>query len=163
MNTRTLTAALTLLTVTALAAFAVASDSFTPEPGHDQVKVVFDMRDPIPEIAALHLQLILQTHDQLQHAGREPDIKIVFIAHPVKFLSSDRSAFNDRDQKYLEEMDRTITRMVESGIEIEVCRTAVDYFKVDPSSIRADVHEVDNGWLSLVGYQEDGFQLIPVY
>jgi len=163
MRIRTLIAVLAVLTATALATSAVANNGLTPKPGHDQAKVVFDMRDPVPEIAALHMQLILQTHGQLELAGRNPDIKIVFIAHPVKFLSSDRSAFNAEDQRHLEELDRTITRMIDSGIEIEVCRTAVDYFKVDPGSIRPDIHEVGNGWLSLVGYQEDGFKLIPVY
>ena len=153
----------------AVLAFVALTATFVPEEGLArsaapvEAKMVFDMRDPIPEIAALHLQLIRETHGQLQAAGREPDFKVVFIAHPVKFLSSDRSAFSAEDQQFLEQIDQTITGMVEAGIEIEVCRKALDFFQVDPATVRRDVTEVPNGWLSLLNYQEEDFKLIPVY
>jgi len=157
------TMTLTTLAFVALTVALVPKEGLARSAAPVEAKIVFDMRDAVPEIAALHLQLMHRTHLQLQAAGRKPDLKVVFIAHPVKFLSSDRSAFSAEDQQFLEQIDQTITLMVEAGIDIEVCRTALDFFHVDPASIRPDVTEVRNGWLSLLTYQEEDFQLIPVY
>lgn len=129
----------------------------------DPAKIVFDMRDGVPKIAAVHMKLMHDTYTQLVEMKKRPTVVVVFIASAVKLLSSDRSAFGPEDQKYLEEMDHTISRMLEDDILFEVCLAAVDYFEVDPGSIPPEIEPVANGWISLLGYQGSGFELIPVY
>lgn len=129
----------------------------------NSVKVFFDMRDGIPKIAAVHLKLINDTYNQLTAMGKKPDFVVVFIASAVKLISNNRSEFSTEELKYLKEMDDHISEMIESGINLEVCLAAVDYFEVDPASIRTEIKQVANGWISEIGYQAKGYSLVPVY
>jgi len=131
--------------------------------GVDSVKVFFDMRDGIPEVAAAHMSLIHETYQQLTSMNKKPAFVIVFMGSAVKVISKDRSAFSPEDQKHLEEIAETVARMSAAGIRLEACLAAVKYFKVDPSSIPSTIKQVGNGWISEIGYQARGYTLVPVY
>lgn len=144
--------------------FSFASaEEYEAVKGDNSVKVFFDMRDGIPKIAAVHTKLINDTYDQLTAMGENPVFTVVFIASAVKLLSSNRSEFSAQDLKYLKEIDDNISKMIEAGIHLEVCLAAVDYFKVDPTSIRSEIKKVANGWISEIDYQAKGYSLVPVY
>ena len=53
----------------------------------NSVKVLFDMRDGIPKIAAVHMKLIHDTYTQLTAMGKKPVFVAVFIASAVKLIS----------------------------------------------------------------------------
>jgi hypothetical protein len=40
---------------------------------------------------------------------------------------------------------------------------AANFFNVDPETISPLISRVDNGWISSIGYQAKGYQLVPVY
>ena len=131
--------------------------------GVNSVKVIFDMRDGIPKIAAVHMKLIHDTYKELSAMKKEPVFVVVFIASAVKLISSNRTDFSAEDQKYLKEIAETISKMSEDGIRLEVCLAAVKYFGVDPASIQPEIRQVGNGWISEIGYQARGYSLVPVY
>lgn len=127
------------------------------------VKVFFDMRDGVPEIAAVHTKLINDTYQQLTAMGKKPEFVVVFIASAVKLLSGNRSEFSAAELNHLQQIDANVAQMIKAGIHLEVCLAAVDYFKVDPASIRSEIKPVANGWISELGYQAKGYSLVPVY
>jgi hypothetical protein len=153
---------MTIFLVLSSLSFASAAE-YEATKRDNSVKVFFDMRDGIPKIAAVHTKLINDTYDQLTAMGKKPVFVVVFIASAVKLISSNRSEFSAEELKYLKEIDDNISKMIKSGIHLEVCLAAVDYFKVDPASIRSEIHQVANGWISEIGYQEKGYSLVPVY
>lgn len=129
----------------------------------NSVKVFFDMRDGVPKIAAVHTKLINDTYKQLKAMGKKPEFVVVFIASAVRLLSSNRSEFSAAELNYLQEIDANVSEMIKAGIHLEVCLAAVDYFNVDPASIRSEIKQVANGWISELGYQAKGYSLVPVY
>jgi intracellular sulfur oxidation DsrE/DsrF family protein len=131
--------------------------------GVNSAKVFFDMRDGIPEIAAVHMKLMFDTYKQLETMEKEPVFVVVFIGASVKLISSNRTEFSAENQKYLKEIDDVISKMSEAGIALEVCLAAVEFFGVDPASIRSEIKQVANGWISEIGYQAKGYSLVPVY
>ncbi len=131
--------------------------------GVNSTKVIFDMRDGIPKIAAVHMELIYDTYKELATMKQKPVFVVVFIASAVKLISTNRTEFIAEDQKYLKEIADTISKMSEAGIDLEVCLAAVNYFGVDPASIRSEIKQVPNGWISEIGYQARGYSLVPVY
>lgn len=141
----------------------VSAEGYEAMRGDNSVKVLFDMRDGIPKIAAVHTKLINDTYEQLTAMGKKPVFTVVFIASAVKLLSSNRSEFSAEELKYLKEIDDNISKMIKAGINLEVCLAAVDYFKVAPASIRSEIKQVANGWISEIGYQAKGYSLVPVY
>jgi len=131
--------------------------------GVNNANVIFDMRDGIPKIAAVHIKLIHDTYRQLVAMNKNPVFVVVFIGSAVKLISSNRAEFSAEEQEYLKEIADTISKMSKDGIDFEVCLAAVNYFGVDQASIQSEIKKVPNGWISEIGYQARGYSLVPVY
>jgi len=140
-----------------------SAEEYDAMKGVNSVKVIFDMRDGIPELAALHMKLIHDTYKELSAMKKEPVFVVVFMASAVKLISSNRTEFSAEEQKYLKEIADTISKMSEDGIHLEVCLAAVKYFGIEPASIQSEIKQVGNGWISEIGYQGRGYTLVPVY
>ncbi len=141
----------------------VSAEEYEGMKGVDSVHVFFDMRDAIPMIADVHLSLILDTYNDLVAMNKNPDFAVVFMGGSVKLISSDRGHFSAEERKHLDAIAETLTKMSKAGIHLEVCLAAVKYFKVDPTTIQPALKHVANGWISEIGYQAKGYQLVPVY
>ena len=133
--------------------------------GADRVDTVFDFREGDPAGALVHLSLAHETFKDkaLRKVSETPRFAVVFMGGAVRLLSSDRSAFTAEQKKTLEQMDGVISKMVTDGIKLEVCRYAVDFFGVDPESISSEIDMVPNGWISSIGYQANGYALVPIF
>jgi len=144
--------------------FALASsEQYAAMKGIDSAKAFFDVRIGIPKSAALQMNVIYDTYKELTAMKKKPVFVVLFIGSAVKLISSNRSDFKPEDQKYLKEIAETISKMSKAGIRFEVCLTAAKYFGVDPASIQSEITRVGNGWISEIGYQARGYQLVPVY
>jgi intracellular sulfur oxidation DsrE/DsrF family protein len=149
------------LTISSLA--LASTEQYAAMKGVDSAKAFFDVRIGIPKSAAGHMNLIYDTFKKLTAMKKKPVFVVLFIGSAVKLISSNRSEFNSEDQKYLKEIAQTISKMLKDGIRFEVCLTAAKYFGVDPASIQSGIIHVGNGWISEIGYQTKGYQLVPVY
>lgn len=147
-----------------LSSLSLASaEEYDAMKGVDFAKAVFDMRDGNPKTAALHINLIYDTHKELAAMGKKPVFAVVFMAGAVKLISSNQSGFSADEQKYLKEIADTVKKMSDAGIHLEVCLFAVKVFGVEPASILPEIKRVGNGWISEIGYQSRGYSLVPVY
>jgi intracellular sulfur oxidation DsrE/DsrF family protein len=147
-----------------LSSFSFASaEEYDAMTGVESVKAIFDMRDGIPKIAAVHMKLIHDTYNELMVMKKKPVFVMVFMGSAVRLISRNLSEFSSEDQKYLKEIAETVSWMSEAGIHLEVCLAAAKCFEVDPSSIQSCIKKVGNGWISEIGYQARGYQLVPVY
>lgn len=129
------------------------------------VDTIFDFRDGKPGSAVIHLKLVHDTFkDQaIRAVSEKPKFAVVFMASSVLLLSNERYKFSDSERKKLAEFDEIISAMAKDGIRLEVCMFAANLFKVDPETIAPEIHRVNNGWISSLGYQEKGYSLIPAY
>ena len=140
-----------------------AEEEYDAMKGVDNAKAMFDMRDGVPKMATVHMKLIHETYKQLTAMKKNPMFVVVFIGGAVRLISSNRADFSADDQQYLKEIEETISKMAKDGIKLEVCLAAVNYFGVDPASIQSEIKHVPNGWISEIGYQAQGYMLVPVY
>jgi len=127
------------------------------------VKAFFDVRDTNPKIAAVHMKLILDSYEQLKSLNKKPVFVINFIAGAVKLVSSDRDAFSDEEIAYLDQIADIAAKMLEAGIQLEVCMAAANILGVNPDSIDPNFTKVPNGWIAEIGYQARGYSLVPVF
>jgi intracellular sulfur oxidation DsrE/DsrF family protein len=121
------------------------------------------MRDGIPMVAATHMDFIYETYRDLEAKGKKPSFVVVFMGGSVKLISSNRMGFSVDENKYLDRIAAAITKMSKAGIRLEVCLAAVNYFNIKPSSIQSGINHVANRWISEIGYQARGYNLVPVY
>jgi intracellular sulfur oxidation DsrE/DsrF family protein len=147
-----------------LSSFSFAwAEEYEAMKGVDSANAIFDMRDGIPKIAAVHMKLIYDTYKELAAMKKKPVFVVIFMGSAVKLISSNRSEFSSEEHKYLDEIADTVSKMSQAGIYLEVCLAAVKYFGVESASIQSQIKQVGNGWISEIGYQARGYQLVPVY
>jgi intracellular sulfur oxidation DsrE/DsrF family protein len=164
MNPRKIITALTLSAFVLLAATPLVSAKESEAlKGVESAKVIFDVRIANPKSAALHLKLIHQTFQQLVAEKKRPVCIVSFMGPSVKLISKNRQGFAAEDQKSLDEIGETVSKMAKEGIRVEICMFAANLLKVDPASILPEIKKVENGWISLIGYQARGYSLVPAY
>ena len=151
----------------AISLFCAVSTVFGEEyealKGVKSARAIFDFRIGDPKSAALHMDLIYQTYKDLTAMKKNPHFAVVFIGPSVKLISKNREGFTPEDQKALDEIAKTISSMSKDGIKLEICLVAAKVFKVDPASILPEIKGVVNGWISEIGYQDQGYSLVPAY
>ena len=116
-----------------------------------------------PKSAVLHLNVIRQTYDELTAMKKNPALVLVFSGPSVKLISKNREGFSPEERKSLDEIANIISAMSKDGIKLEICLIAAKVFNVDPASVLPEIKKVGNGWISIIGYEAQGYSLVPVY
>ncbi len=141
------------------------SEEYEALKGLKSIKAVFDVRISNPKSAALNLKLVHDTYmdKNIIAVTKKPAFVVIFIGPSVKLISKDREGFSLEEQKALDEIANTISEMSKDGIKLEICLFAAKVFNVDPASVLPGIKHVPNGWVSLIGYEAQGYSLVPAY
>lgn len=128
------------------------------------VKAVIDFRTGNPKTAVTYLTLIGETFKDrsIRAVTTHPDFVVTFGGQSVKLLAKDTKGFSPEEQKTINEMKSKISALAKEGIKFEYCTYAADLFGVEPVDLPG-IHVVDNGWVSLIIYQAQGYSLVPAY
>ncbi|MBS3800366.1 MAG: DsrE family protein, partial [Thioalkalivibrio sp.] len=63
----------------------------------------------------------------------------------------------------LEAIARVVDRLDEMGMRMEVCGAATRAYNVDNDAVLDPIRPVRSGFISVMGYQNQGYALVPVY
>ncbi len=77
-------------------------------------------------------------------------------------ISSDRSGFKESDNAALDQFANMIGQMKKEGVTFEVCDYALKVMGVDPSTVLPEIDHVGNGFISIAGYQAQGYSVITI-
>lgn len=130
-----------------------------------EVKAVFDVRAKSPKSTWIFLDLIHKTFKEknILEADSKPEFVVVFIGPAVKNVSTNIAEFSEEDKKMLAKIADTVSAMAKDGIKLEICLYAANLLGVDPATILPEIKKYENGWISLIGYQANGYTLVPAY
>jgi intracellular sulfur oxidation DsrE/DsrF family protein len=142
---------------------SVFAEEYESLKGVQSAKVIIDERESNPQTAVLHLKLLSQTFKDLEAMNNHPVFVVIFSGLSVKLISKNREGFPPEDQKSLDEIASTLSEMSKNGITLEMCLVAAKVFNVDPASVLPEIKRVGNGWISMIGYQAQGYSLVPIY
>ncbi|MCK4837216.1 MAG: DsrE family protein [Desulfobulbaceae bacterium] len=92
----------------------------------------------------------------------KPQIAIVFHGPAVKLLSSDREGFKMKDYAEIDKFQATLKQMKNDGVKLEVCLYAAKVIGVDPATIMPEIDQVGNGFISVAGYQAQGYSMVTI-
>lgn len=132
--------------------------------GLKSMHVIYDIRKSTPNAMLVYLKGIESNRSNLIKEGVEPHQRIVFIARSVKFITTQPS--EEVEMQYgpvLEKVAAQIARLVELGVKMEACSAATAAFNVDNDTLLPGIKPVRSGFLSVMGWQAQGYQLVPVY
>ena len=63
----------------------------------------------------------------------------------------------------INQMQETSKKMKALGIHQEVCSIATKVFGIDNATLFSEMNLVGDGFVSLIGYQTQGYALVPVF
>ena len=82
----------------------------------------------------------------------------------MKYLSTAPSSETEQEAAgILLEIESNVEALAELGIKQEVCAVATRVFGIDNKTIFPDLTLVGDGFISLIGYQAQGYHLVPVF
>jgi len=131
--------------------------------GLKDAKSVFMLDVKEPGRMAHVLKVIEETHQSIAKQHVKPETIVVIVGPSVAFLTRDRRGISYMDQRAVSEVQGMIGKLKKAGVRIEACGIALKGMDVAPSMLIPEVTAVGNGYISVIGYQAQGYQLVPVY
>ena len=111
-----------------------------------------------------YLEVIQGTFKGMKAQNVEPDFILVYIGPSVKYLSNVPPSDADKEAgAILMEIESNVEALADLNIRQEVCAVATRVFGIDNKTIFPDLTLVGDGFISLIGYQAQGYHLVPVF
>jgi intracellular sulfur oxidation DsrE/DsrF family protein len=126
-------------------------------------KVVFDINMADAKKMTLYLSVIRETVDDLKRQNVEPDVILAFRGMSVRLISKDREQMELTDFEHLDKIAEQLADLREQGVRMEACSVATRLFGVDNGTLLDGIKPVGNTFVSLTGYQAQGYANIPIY
>lgn len=157
---------LSLLSAHAFTAQAAASDlnNQASLKGLSEIYTLYDIRKANPKAMLSYLKGIESNYNNLTKENVKPHFRIIFISSPVQFITTHPSDIIEMEYSgTLENIAKQIARLKKLGVKMEACATATAYFKVDNDTLLPGINPVRSGFIAVMGWQAQGYSLVPVY
>jgi intracellular sulfur oxidation DsrE/DsrF family protein len=147
-----------------VSASALCGDYDSALKGVEKFDVVFDYTNGDPVIGNIILEAMDTVDDaaEVKSLPNAPQKAIVIHDAAVNLINTVRGDRDDATWAEIQKFQNNLKKMKEKGTKIEVCEYALDVFKVDRSTVIPEIDQVPNGFVSVVGYQEQGYALIRI-
>lgn len=163
-KTKYLFSIVAVIFVAVMTAGPASSGEYAALEGIKRVKTVFDVSQGSPRTANVVFWAINNVNDDksVRSLSQPPQVAVVFRGPAVQMISTDRSGFEESDNGELDKFADTIRQMKKNGVKFEVCGYAIKVAGIDPKTILPEVDQVPNGFISIAGYQMQGYSVITV-
>lgn len=126
-------------------------------------KVLFDINMIEAKKMTLYLMVIRETVDDLVRQGVTPDVILAFRGLSVKLISKNRDQMELTDFDHLDKIAAQLAELQKLGVRMEACSVATRLFDVNNDDLLDGIKPVGNTFVSLTGYQAQGYANIPIY
>ncbi|MCB1773554.1 MAG: DsrE family protein [Gammaproteobacteria bacterium] len=126
-------------------------------------KVIFDVNMADAKKMTLYLRVIRETVDDLRRQNVTPDVILAFRGLSVRLISTDRAQMSLEDFEHLDTIANQLMDLREQGVRMEACSVATRLFGIDNATLLEGIKPVGNTFVSLTGYQAQGYANIPIY
>jgi len=126
-------------------------------------KVIFDINMTDAKKMTLYLMVIDETVEDLKKQGVKPDVILAFRGLSVRLISRDREPMELTDYEHLDKIEQQLAALQKKGVKMEACSVATRLFRVKNEDLLDGIKAVGNTFVSLTGYQAQGYANIPIY
>jgi intracellular sulfur oxidation DsrE/DsrF family protein len=148
-----------------LGAFPVfASDYASAFKGITTYNAVYQFTSGDPGVANRIFWAVKNSYEDaaVRDLGLDPKIVVVFHGPVVNLISTNLARFPDEVRSEVELFQATIRQMKQDGVKFEVCLYAVNMAGIDVTTILPEVDSVANGFVSVIGYQMQGYAVVRI-
>ncbi len=153
---------LLLIPATSLAETDSQPDDHAALGGLTSAKAVFDVRSKEVGRLLFNVKLIEQTYDSLLAQGVKPEFVVSFRGATLPMLRRVPERVDEREEAILREIRERLTELEQGKATLQACNVAAQIFKVTPEQLAPGVTMVGNSLISLIGYQNKGYALVPM-
>lgn len=128
------------------------------------IKVLFNVSLGNPAFNNIVLWAVRNVYqdETVRALPEKPKVAVVFHGPVVKLLSSDRSGFEAKDIAEIDKFQAALREMKKDGVKLEVCLYAARVMEVNPDTIMPEIDKVGNGFISIAGYEAQGYSMINI-
>jgi len=162
--TRHISAALLALIFVAITASSAISSEYKALDGVKQIKAVFEVSMGSPQAAPVVFWAVRNAYDaeEVKSLTEKPEVVVVFHGPVVKLITTNRNGYSSEESKALDQFADMIRQMKSEGVKFEVCLYAAKVLGVDPATILPEIDPVGNGFISVIGYQQQGYAVVRI-
>ncbi|WP_300671905.1 DsrE family protein [Desulfoluna sp.] len=146
----------------ATAAFAQGLDDRDALEGVTSGKAFFDINLGQAESLPLYLDVIGMTHQGLIKQGVTPEFVVAFRGPAVQFIIGKNQVKDSKQVAVFEQIAVKVRELNALGVKFEACAIATGLFQVDNSAVLPEIKIVGNTFISLIGYQAQGYGTVPI-
>jgi intracellular sulfur oxidation DsrE/DsrF family protein len=126
--------------------------------GVDQLKSVFLIKADGVSQTDRATKAIRGTQKGLLEQGVQSEVVVVVIGKAVQYITIEpESSLVKEHGEVLQSISSTAKDLKSLGVRMEVCGAATKHFEVDNSSLLEEMTVVGNGFISLIGWQTQGY------
>lgn len=128
-------------------------------------KAYFDVTSGVPGKLVNQLAFVDKAYEQLVKEGRKPQFVLGFHSAASLFVTkgSEDYVVGDDEIAAKKKVHALVQRFKAKGIAMEQCMLAAAVYEIEADDILPEIDRVQNGYVSLIGYQAQGYSLVPVY
>lgn len=130
--------------------------------GLTTAKFVVDLNQGNGNMLKLRLQLILETVDDIVGEGVIPDVVVAVRGGASDFMAVTDDYIDPKDIRVKASIAKLIDKLADRGVRLEQCAVALRMLGISPKEINPKLHVVQNGYVSLIGYQNKGYAYMPM-
>ena len=153
-----------VLFISMLMAIPAVSGEYNALKGVSGVNTVFDVSQGSPKVANIVFWAVrdLYQNESVRGLPNPPNTVVVFHGPSVKLIASDIKGFKPEEAAEVDKFAETIRQMKKDGVTFEICDYAAEVMGVDPATIMPEVDHVANGFVSVAGYQAQGYSVVRI-
>lgn len=128
------------------------------------INTVFEVSQGTPQVANIVFWAVRDVHqnESVRALANPPRTVVVFHGPAVKLISTERKWFKPEEVAEVDKFADTIRQMKKEGVTFEICDYAAKVMGVDPATIMPEIDHVGNGFISVAGYQAQGYSVIRI-
>lgn len=127
-----------------------------------QAHVYFDVNLKEDELLTFRLEMLGRTITMMADAGLEVTAVIGFRGGASRFITRDDHYVLEEDMANKKKIQDMVRRFAAEGITLEQCAIAADILDIPYEDFMPEITIVGNGYVSLIGYQAQGYAVVPM-
>lgn len=100
--------------------------------------------------------------DNIAESGVNPVVVVAVRGPASRFMTVSNSYIAPEDVKIKNEIANLTDELSKRGVKLEQCAIALRMLDISPNDIQPKLNIVQNGYVSLIGYQNQGYGILPM-
>ena len=130
--------------------------------GLQTAKVYFDVNQGDAKKLIVRLDLLNRTVEQIREAGLNAEVVVGIRGGATKLVTRGTGHFKEEDIQYSDQIKKWIADFKAKGFVLEQCAIAAEFMKIDAADFLPEITLVANGYVSMIGYQNKGYAVVPM-